>query len=266
MDEVSAAKRDVAKLARASTTGLLGATQAASALQLSTKLASNRLAALARAGWLRRIRRGLYAIVPMESERFAAIEDPWLLAKHLFGDYYVGGWSAAEHWGLTDQLFRSTFIVTASHVRQTLVEVAGSSFRIARVGQHRIVGTVSEWRGRERVAVASRDRTVADALLSPSWVGGIRHLAEIMLAYRKDREFDRDKLIAEVSRFERGSGFKRLGFLAERVWPDEIDVVQCALERRSTGVIKLDPTIATRGRLNKRWGLWINASIDGGRG
>jgi hypothetical protein len=33
------------------------------------------------------------------------IEDPWVLVPTLFGDSYIGGWTAAHHWELSEQLF-----------------------------------------------------------------------------------------------------------------------------------------------------------------
>lgn len=65
-------------------------------------------------GWPRRVRRGLYLVLPLEaqSDRAITVEDPWILADELFSPCYIGGWSAAQHWGLTEQIFRSVFVVT----------------------------------------------------------------------------------------------------------------------------------------------------------
>jgi predicted transcriptional regulator of viral defense system len=34
------------------------------------------------------------------------------------------------------------------------------------------------------------------------------------------------------------------------------------LQRRTTGVIRLDPGNPAHGRLTKRWGLWVNVHLD----
>ena len=75
---------------------------------------SRPLAYLAEREWLARIRRGLYAPVPLD----AAIpsewrEDAWLVALHTFEPCYIGGWkscrlTACEHWHLTEQIFRGS--------------------------------------------------------------------------------------------------------------------------------------------------------------
>ena len=57
-------------------------------------------------GWVRRIQRGFYMPIPIESDsRDVSIEDPSLAAMQLFSPCYIGGWSAAEYWDLTEQLF-----------------------------------------------------------------------------------------------------------------------------------------------------------------
>src|SRR5437868_6126194 len=115
----TAAREDVAKLSRVARAGLVQVADAESALGLQLREAAARLGALARQGWLSRVRRGLYSIVPIEADprRPVIPEDPWVLAVAAFSPCYIGGWSAAEHWELTEQIFRSTLVVTSASVR-----------------------------------------------------------------------------------------------------------------------------------------------------
>jgi predicted transcriptional regulator of viral defense system len=41
------------------------------------------------------------------------------------------------------------------------------------------------------------------------------------------------------------------------------DGVELAYRHRTKGVIRLDPAVKSQGKMNKRWGLWINVVIDG---
>jgi hypothetical protein len=34
-----------------------------------------------------------------------------------------------------------------------------------------------------------------------------------------------------------------------------------AFKHRTTGVVKLDPSVRSRGYMNSAWGLWINATV-----
>ncbi|MBK6407399.1 MAG: type IV toxin-antitoxin system AbiEi family antitoxin domain-containing protein [Holophagales bacterium] len=100
--------------ARSGSAGSLVSTAtAAELLGLPRGAATLTLLRLADRGWLSRVRRGLYLILPLEAgQDGGAVEDPWVLADELFGPCYVGGWTAAEHWGSPDRLFRSTFVVS----------------------------------------------------------------------------------------------------------------------------------------------------------
>jgi len=256
----------VAKLAAAAEGGLLTVGDVARALGRPSKASSNILGSLTRQGWLRRVRPGLYFIPPLETSPGTptTVSDTWLLATKAFAPCYVGGWTAAEHWGLTEQLFRSTFVVSAAHVRKASHELLGAEYHVVRVPPARVRGVSTVWRDNHRVAVSSRERTLADALISPGWVGGVRHLVEILSTYREGAEFAPKRLLDDLMSLGRGAGFKRLGYLAEQLWPDEKHLIDGAHQHLSKGVIKLDPAVKGQGRLNKRWGLWINVTIDRG--
>lgn len=228
------------------------------------KQVANRLAALARQGWLRRVRRGLYLVLPLESNAAGplAVEDPWILARELFSPCYIGGWSAAEHWGLTEQLFRSTFVVSGASPRQRSVRFLEAEFTVVRVVRARLTGTATIWRGAEKVTVSDRERTIVDALNAPDWVGGVRHLIDILTAHRQTPDWNLSKLLRELEAHGRGAAFKRFGFIVECLWPHETKAITQTLARRTSGYIKLDPSVRGRGTLNRRWGLWVNVSIE----
>jgi predicted transcriptional regulator of viral defense system len=254
----------MAELARASSGGLLSVDAAAAVLGVSTHQAAIRLGRLARGGWLARARRGLYLVLPIEAQpgKEAVAEDAWVLAKELFAPCYIGGWSAAEHWGLTEQLFRSTFVVSGAARRQQRENRLSTEFHIVRVPPTRLEGTTLVWRGGQRVAVSDRERTLVDALVHPHWVGGVRHLAEMFASYRDSKERDTTKLIARAEEHATGSAWKRLGYLSEQSWPDEKAIVDLALTRRTAGLIFLDPAVKSRGTISKRWGLWVNVNVE----
>jgi predicted transcriptional regulator of viral defense system len=257
-------RQTLALLARGARAGVVSVPRAAEVLKVPPRTAAILLARLTRRGWLSRVRRGLYLVLPLEAVpgTLTPIEDPWILAREIFSPCYIGGWTAAEHWGLTEQIFRSTFVVTAAHVRRGSATLLGAEFHLVRVPASRVRGIAAAWRGRERVPVADRERTLADALLHPEWVGGIRHLAEMLTTYRESGESRPSRLVETLGELGRGAAFKRLGYLAETLWPEETDLIEAAYEHRSAGLIALDPSVRTKGRINKRWGLRINASID----
>src|SRR5204863_8787538 len=81
------------------------------------------IASLTRRGWMLRAKRGIYLILPIEAApgQPTTPEDPWILANKLFSPCYIGGWSAIEYWGLSEQLFNSTLVITAANIRSKQV-------------------------------------------------------------------------------------------------------------------------------------------------
>jgi predicted transcriptional regulator of viral defense system len=203
--------------------------------------------------------------VPLEaeSERQTTAEDPWLLAAALFAPCYIGGWSAAEHWGLTEQIFRSTFVATAANIRSRTVHHLGAAFTLSRVKPERFQSLDSVWRGSTRVLVSNRERTIVDGAIEPRWLGGFRHLADVFVAYTREPKADPAVLLRELRRFGNGAAAKRIGYLAERLWPSATELIERAHALCRAGVVKLDPAIARRGLKSSRWGLWLNVALDG---
>jgi len=257
----------MAQLSRSSSGGLISVKVAADALHVSSREAATKLARRARTGWLARAQRGVYLVRPLESELGtpATVEDTWLLARELFSPCYIAGWTAAEHWGLTEQIFRTTMVATAAPRRSTHERRLSTEFRIVRIDPERLSGTTEVWRGSERVAVSDRERTIVDALIDPGWVGGVRHLAEMLTSYRRSTHFEPNKLRERLTEAGSGAAYKRMGYLAETLLPDAIAIVEAALAHRSQGVIRLDPAVKSRGPMSKRWGLWINADVTAER-
>lgn len=257
-------KTAIAALARAAKNGLITVKATAAALQVSPAAASARLARLARSGWAARVRRGLYLILPLEAEPGQKVtsEDPWVLARELFSPCYIGGWSAAEHWELTEQLFRSTLVVTSAPIRRKDASFLGNAFRLYLVRPDRLSdGVVTVWRGSERVPVSSPERTLVDCLGAPELCGGIRHLAQLLQEYKETDKSNILRLLAVAEECASGAAWKRLGYLSELVWPAASAIPTAALTRLSAGNARLDPTVHQRGRLRKRWRLWVNVDL-----
>ncbi len=259
----SGLRHHLAGLARLSASGLVTTEEAARAWGVARSVATGRLDRLVRAGWLSRVLRGLFYVLPLEAGAHTTVDDPWVLATRAFAPAYIGGWSAAEHWGLTEQLFRSTFVVTAGSVRTTTATLLGAEFRLVRVPVERVASVPSAWRGPVRVAVSDRERTLADALAQPEWVGGVRHLAQLLVTYRQSAHWNTARLLAALALHPRGAAYKRLGYLAETVLGGDAALVEAARAHLTKGVIRLDPSVKAPGRIVSRWGLRVNATVGG---
>lgn len=89
----------------------------AKTLALDRTAAAKLLSRWRQQGWLRRIGEGLYVPVPLDlAGSKQVVEDPWVLVPALFGPCYVGGWTAAHHWDLTEQLSNETAVFTTRRI------------------------------------------------------------------------------------------------------------------------------------------------------
>jgi predicted transcriptional regulator of viral defense system len=228
-------------------------------LQIERQVASRLLARWNGQGWVRRLRRGFYAPVPIAAfGQKQVLEDSWVVVPELFGPACIGGWSAAEHWGLTEQLFRSTCVLTARPIREKEQTIEGISFTLKHVRPEVLFAMRPVWRGSVRIDVSSPAKTIIDMLDDPAIGGGIRHVADCLAAYFEREDASSDDLLDIADRLGNRAVFKRLGFLAERLRGRQ-DLVEACHECLSRGTAKLDPS-APCPSLVTRWRLWVPPS------
>lgn len=241
--------------------GTIAADDAAKALKLNRAAASRLLAGWAARGWLTRVRRGLFVAVPLESSTAdIALEDAWIVADKLFSPCYIGGWSAAQHWGFTEQLFRSTLVFTTRRPRARRVEARGSVFVVRTLEKRAMFGLKQVWRGRARIQISDPTRTMVDMLDTPALGGGIRSVIEMLGVYFASPHRDIKLLIQYADKLDNKAVFKRLGYIAANHFDDLPEVVKACRARLSAGNAKLDPKLPAD-RLVTAWRLWIPAGF-----
>lgn len=237
---------------------VIGVADAARTLSVTPAKAAKALAGWAKQGWLQRVGSGLYTPVGLDmmgAEQ--AVTDAWMLIPALFGPAYVGGRTAAEHWDLTEQIFRDIVVFTARPIRQRTRESGGAQFTLRRIPELRIFGVSAVWRGQTKVMVSDIDRTMLDMLADPAIGGGIQHVADCLDRYLRKEESNTGRLIEYADRLANGAVFKRLGFLAER-HPRGAELVAACKSRLTEGYAKLDPALKCT-RVVTRWKLRVPA-------
>ena len=117
-------------------------------------------------------------------------------------------------------------------------------------------GLKSVWRGQVKVSASDPNRTILDVLNDPLLGGGLRSTTDIFINYLKSDNRDLDLLIDYADQLSNGAVFKRMGFLLERLMPEEQEVIDVCRERMTTGNAKLDPALASD-KLVTRWRLWV---------
>ena len=183
------------------------------------------------------------------------VEDPWVLVPTLFGECYIGGWTAAHHWELTEQLFNETVVFTTRRINEKCVTVQGIAFLLHHTTKKHVFGIKRVWRGSTRVNISDPARTLIDMLAMPEVGGGIDHVADCLDAFRKTASSDVGLLMRYAEQYGNGAIFKRLGFLAETRLHDP-DLAAACRARLTQGYARLDPALTCK-RLVTAWRLWV---------
>ena len=247
-------RRNLAAVARHAD-DLVRIDDAVSALGVTRPAATKLLWRWARQGWLRRVGPGTYALAQLDSiDSDQVLDDPWVLVPALYAPAYVGGWTAAEHWDLTEQLFRSIVVMTTRPVHSKHRTHHGTPFLLRHIHPRKLFGTRSTWRSRTRVPLSDIHRTVVDLLDDPTVGGGAQHVADCVAAYLGRDNRDDETLSRYAETLGNGAVFKRLGFLAEQYGDSSLaDVCRARL---TSGYAKLDPSMPCPVPLH-RWRLRV---------
>ncbi len=239
------------------TRGIISVDEAAGILKKSSSETAKLLSRWAKKGWLSRIKRGIYILVPFESKTTEMpLEDPWVIAEKLYSPCYIAGWSAAGYWDLTEQIFRTTTVVTTQRPMNRNPLINGTKFLLRTSSEKTFFGLRPVWRGSIKVMVSDPTRTILDMLNDPESGGGIRPCVDVLLNYLKSEQKDIHLLLSYSNKLGNGAVFKRLGFLLERYAPDEKEAVETCLQSLTKGNSSLDPSQEEE-KLVTRWKLWI---------
>jgi predicted transcriptional regulator of viral defense system len=242
------------------TTGTISIQDASGILNVSSVNAAKMLSRWAMKGWLARARRGIYVRLPFEAGSIdVPPEDPWIIIDRLFSPCYIGGWSAAEYWGLTEQIFRTIVVMTGRKIRERSPVIRGTSLLLRTISANALFGTRAVWRGQIKVSVSDPSRTILDMLDDPGLGGGIRSTVDMLVAYLSSADKDLDLLISYAKLMRNGAVFKRLGYMLERFAPGQQKAIGDCRMLLTKGNAKLDPSLKSD-RLVTRWRLWIPES------
>ena len=263
MEEISGlgkeGRKRLSAIAR-ETKGTISVKEASNILKVSTTEAAKMLSRWAKKGWLSRVKRGLYIPIPLESRTTEIpLEDPWIIAERLYSPCYIGGWSAAEYWDLTEQVFRTVVVMTTQKPRERNPIIKGTNFLLRTISEKEMFGLKPVWRGQVKILISDPSRTILDMLNNPRLGGGMRSVADILRNYLKPENRDLKLLIEYSKRLGNGAVFKRLGFLLERFASDQISFINDCKSQLTKGNVKLDPALESD-RLITRWRLWVPES------
>jgi len=239
------------------TKGTVTVQEAANILQIPPTKAAKMLSQWTTQGWVSRVKRGVYVFVPLEAKTpQIVLDDPWVVAERLFEPCYIGGWSAAEYWGLTEQIFRTVMVMTTRKSRNRKPVIKGTAFLLRTVPGNAMFGLKPVWRDQVKVNVSDSARTVLDMLSNPSLGGGLRPTVDVFRAYMDTEEKNIELLIQYADRLNNSAIFKRMGYLTTLFAKKEQPLISACRQRLRKGNSKIDPALPAD-KLVTVWNLWV---------
>lgn len=218
------------------------------------------LSRLEQGGWLQRIERGLYMIVPLSAgpERTWS-EDALVIGTRLVTPSAIAYWSALHFWNFTEQVPRTIFVQSPNRKFRSTSTVQGVRYQIVTVRDKSFFGLVERTIHDQTVQITDREKTILDAADRPDLCGGIWQLAETLRSYW--HELDWQRLDAYLARFASGALYKRLGYLVETLdlpIDDRAVLLTSWQARMTTGIAPLDPSTSASGKgttsiTHRRW-------------
>lgn len=235
---------------------------AARIMDLPVENARLYLSYFARRGWLSRVKQGLYIAVPLGTVNPQEYkENPWVVADRVFAPYYIGGWSAAEYWDLTEQIFNSIYVFTSKPFRCKNINIQGTDFVLKFLGENTPKYVKGVWIEHVKIMISEPTQTIVDVLDDPSAGGGIRHVSDIIENYFNSEHKNEERLLECIKEKGNRTAYKRLGFILEGLNIPAVELKKICLNNISRGYSTFDPSVKNKGTYNSRWNLRVNTEI-----
>jgi len=207
------------------------------------------LSRLEKQGWIERIEKGKYIIIPLGAEKGKYSLNEFVIASMLVKPYAIAYWSALHFYGLTEQIPNTVFIQTTTRKKKQEIKVFDVDYKVVRIKESKFFGIHKEWIEETQINITDKEKTIADCLDKPQYCGGIVEVAKAL----KNGDFDKDKLMIYADKMGNSAVIRRLGFLCDFLG---IEINLPRIEIRN--YLYLDPTMPKKGVKSAKWRLIVN--------
>ena len=207
---------------------------------------------LERNGWIERIEKGKYLVIPLGSKKKEYTINEFVIGSVLVDPSVISYWSSLNYHGLTDQIPKTVFIQTTSRKKNQNIEIFGIRYRIIRISAKKMFGLEKIWFGDEQLIFTDKEKTIIDCLDKLHYSGGIFTIAEAI----KNNDLDRKKIIEYAQRIGNSGVIRRLGYIY-----DFFDIPIDLPTVHTRNYLYLDPTMPNKKICDRKWKLYTNANL-----
>jgi len=97
------------------------------------------LSRLEKKGWIERIERGKYMVIPLGARRGEYTLNEFVIGSLLVDPSTIAYWSALNYHGLTEQIPTTVFVQTTSRKKRRELEVFEVRYRIVRIKEEKFL-------------------------------------------------------------------------------------------------------------------------------
>lgn len=219
------------------------------------------LSTLVKRGWLQRVEKGKYLILPFEAGREREwTEHEFIIASYLIEPYYIGFRSALNYYGYTEQISRTVFIASTRRKLKSSLEISGVTYRFVTMSERKFFGTKKISIDGYQVNISEPEKTIVDCLDQLRYCGGISEVAKA-LWYGRD-ELDLVKMAEYSRRYSNRAASQRLGYLIEMLGLKTEKAADILLQSISKRYAALDTLSEPKGKYIDRWKVIVNVPDD----
>ena len=210
---------------------------------------------LHRKHWIKRLKRGVYLVIPLEAGPEAHwAEHEYLIAAALVEPYYLAYATALHYYGYTE---RSPDPITVATTRQKHpITIDDLTYRFIALAPHKFFGYETISLLDSEVQMAEREKAIADGLDHPKLVGGVLEAAKGL--WLGSQELDWEKLVSYTLRLQNQVAARRLGFWLERLALGCETMLSRLEGNGGHSYAPLEPSGPREGPRNSRWRLIVN--------
>ncbi len=231
-----------------------------SELNTTYKNAKKIASKLNKKGWLDRIDRGKYLIIPLEAgEESIYTEHEFVIASNLISNYYIAFLSALNFHGMTEQTPYTVFVATTERKKNRVTHDIPYNF--IKIDKKKFFGFKKYAVASSQINISVPEKTIIDSLDHLEYSGGI---IEVVKGLEEKRdELDIDKMVNYAVKINNGAVVKRLHYLMDFLnfdMPDEVE--NRLIKNYSDSYSLLDNTLSDKGKYRSKWKLRININKE----
>lgn len=214
----------------------------------SVQAVKNRISFLQKAGWLVRVKNGLYVVITdISGLGFNDISGS-VIAQNLNKKSYISFENALQYYGMFDQMLSTVDSVTFTRARK--YEIQNLTIRFFRIKKELYFGFTQQRLVNGLVNISDREKAILDMLYFRVGSYNITLIVEKLKEYKQAINFVRMKEYA----VKYGVGFvRKVGFLLDQLSVDTVD-----LHSQLTGKNGYAKFSADSNKFNAKWRVYFN--------